>query len=125
MRNLIPTEMTGIIERLLFTAIVIGILLAGYAGLREVELARRLSVNMAAQVHESGGEVAIATKSQAQRLMAADIERRRLVSEQSTMLIIGGFGLALIGLGWLGYDMRRGRRRKAEAASVKSKSVAP
>ena len=104
-------------ERLLFAAIVIGILLAGYAALRYLDLSNRLSGNMAAQIHESSSEVALESKSQAQGLMAADIERRRIVSEQYNMMVLGGIGLALLGLGWLGYDIIRGRRRAGEESS--------
>ena len=108
-----------ILDRLLFTAIIGGLLLAGYAALRYVDLANRLSGNMAAQIHESGGEVELESKGQAQGLMASDIERRRLVAEQFTMMVVGGVGLALLGLGWLGADILRGRRKKAEAASAR------
>ncbi len=109
MRNVI---FTGILDRLLFTAIVVGVLLAAYGGLRYLDLSNQLAVNPAAQIHQAGSEVELESKSEAHGLMAADIERRRLVTEQRNMMIAGGVGLALLGLGWLGYDILRGRRRK-------------
>lgn len=109
MRNIV---FTGILDRLLFTAIVVGILLAAYGGLRYLDLSNQLAANPAAQIHQEGGEVELESKSEAHGLMAADIERRRLVAEQHNMMIAGGAGLALLGLGWLGYDILRGRRRK-------------
>ena len=109
MRNVI---FTGILDRLLFTAIVVGVLLAAYGGLRYLDLSNQLAANPAAQIHQAGGEVELESKSEAHGLMAADIERRRLVTEQRNMMIAGGAGLALLGLGWLGYDILRGRRRK-------------
>ena len=102
-------------QRLLFTAIVIGILLAAGAGWRYLVLSNQLSTNAAAQIQDSGGEVTIESKSQAQGLMTSDIERRRLVAEQFNMMVVGGLGLALIGLGWLAGDVSRSRRRKAAA----------
>ena len=108
---------TGILDRLLFTAIVVGILLAAYGGLRYLDLSNQLTANPAAQIHQEGGEVELESKSEAQGLMAADIERRRLVAEQHNMMIAGGAGLALLGLGWLGYDILRGRRRKVESSA--------
>lgn len=111
------------IERLLFTAIVAGIFIGGFAVVRYVDIVRRLSTNEAAQIHASGGEVTVETKGQAQGLMAADIERRRLLADQSSMMMVGGVGLALIGLGWLAGDILRGRRRKASAAQSGSVSV--
>ncbi len=102
----------GILDRLFFTAIIVGILLAVYGGWRYVDLSNQLAANPAAQIHQAGGEVELESKSEAHGLMAADIERRRLVTEQRNMMIAGGVGLALLGLGWLGYDILRGRRRK-------------
>jgi len=117
MRRLFDSEL---MERLLFTAIVVGILMAAGGAIRYVMLANQLSGNLAAQIHDDGGEVEIESKSQAQGLMASDIERRRLVAEQFNMMILGGVGLALLGLGWLGTDIIRGRRRTA----VKDSSAA-
>jgi hypothetical protein len=105
-----------LIERLLFSAIVVGILMAAGGALRYLMINNELSSNVAAQIHDDGGEVDIESKSQAQGLMASDIERRRLVSEQFNMMIVGGVGLALLGFGWLGTDIVRGRRKRASNA---------
>lgn len=115
MRSLMFTD---VLKRLLFTAIVVGFLMAAGGAIRYFMLQRQLAGNLAAQVHDEGGEVAIESKGQAQGLMASDIERRRLVAEQFNMMILGGVGLALLGLGWLGHDLLGSRRRKlaAEAA---------
>ena len=115
MRGLLNSEL---VERLLFTAIVAGIFMVAGAGFRYLDLSNQLTGNMAAKIHESGGEVELESKSEAHGLMAADIQRRRIASEQYNMMIIGGLGLALLGLGWLGYDIMRGRRRKAKSASA-------
>ncbi len=107
----------GILDRLFFTAIIVGILLAVYGGWRYVDLSNQLAANPAAQIHQAGGEVELESKSEAHGLMAADIERRRLVTEQRNMMIAGGAGLALLGLGWLGYDILRGRRRNLASSA--------
>lgn len=117
MRNI---AYTGILDRLLFTAIVVGLLLATYGGWRFFDLSNQLAANPAAQIHQAGGEVEVESKSEAHGLMAADIERRRLVAEQREMMVAGGLGLALLGLGWLGYDILRGRRRKQAESSAES-----
>ncbi|MCY3781952.1 MAG: hypothetical protein OXG78_16680 [Chloroflexi bacterium] len=121
MRGLLNAEL---IERLLFTTIVIGILLIAGAGWRYLDLSNQLSGNIAAQIHDEGGEVTVESKAQAQGLMASDIQRRRMVSEQFNMMVIGGVGLALLGLGWLGYDILRGRRRKTNRGVEASPSSA-
>lgn len=121
MRNV---AFTGIFERLLFTAIVVGVLLAAYGGLRYLDLSSQLAANPATQIRQEGGEVALESKSEAHGLMAADIERRRLLVEQREAMIAGGVGLALLGLGWLGYDILRLRRRKQTSSAEDDPSAA-
>ncbi len=121
MRDLLNTEL---VDRLLFTAIVIGILLAVGAGWRYFDLSNKLSSNLAAQIHDEGGEVTVESKGQAQGLMASDIERRRLVAEQFTMMVVGGIGLALIGVGWLAGDIMRARRRNTEQENAATNVIA-
>ncbi|MCY4020860.1 MAG: hypothetical protein OXG39_15715 [Chloroflexi bacterium] len=121
MRDLI---FTGLVDRLLFTAIVLGILMAALGGWRYFDLANQLSRNQAAQIHEEGGEVTVESKSQAHGLMASDIERRRLLADQSNMMMVGGAGLALIGLGWFLGDILRGRRRTKANAKDSAAQVA-
>ena len=117
MRRFLNSEL---VERLLFSAIVAGIFMVAGAGFRYLDLSNQLAGNVATKIHESGGEVELESKSEAHGLMAADLQRRRITSEQYNMMIIGGAGLALLGLGWLGYDLMRGRRRKAKSASAAS-----
>lgn len=110
MRKLLTAEL---FERLLFTAIAVGVLMAAVGGLRYIELSGRLSANESVRIRQSGEEVTVETNSQARGLVAADLERRQLEEERFNMMTLGGFGLALIGLGWLAADITRGRRRKA------------
>ena len=114
----------GVLERLLFTAIVVGLLLAAYGGVRYMDILNQLAANPAAQIRQEGGEVALESKSEAHGLMAADIERRRLINEQREAMIAGGVGLALLGLGWLGYDLLRLRRRKQTSTAETDPSTA-
>ncbi len=117
MHRLLNSEL---VERLLFTAIVAGIFMVAGAGFRYLDLSNQLAGNVAVEIHEGGGEVELESKSEAHGLMAADIQRRRIMSEQYNMMVIGGAGLALLGLGWLGYDIMRGRRRKANGSATES-----
>ena len=111
MRKLFTAEL---LERLLFTAIAVGILMALLGGLRYLDLSGQLAANQAVQIQQSGGEVTVETNSQARGLMAADLTRRRLEEDRYNMMVVGGVGLALIGLGWLAADITRTRRRKAD-----------
>ena len=121
MRNFLTAEF---IERLLFTAIVVGILMVLAGAARYVDLSGQLAANEAVQIHQSGEEVTVETNSQARGLVAADLERRRLTEERFNMMVVGGGGLALIGLGWLAADIMRGRRRKARMHETDAQSAA-
>lgn len=110
MRNCLRAER---IEGLFFTAIGVGIVMVLAGALRYVDLSGQLAANEAARIHQSGEEALVETNRQARGLVAADLERRRLTEERFNMMIVGGAGLALIGLGWLAADIMRGRRRKA------------
>ncbi len=118
MKTLRKRVSAGLLDRLLFTAIILGILAVAYGGLRYLSLSNQLAGNMSAQIRAEGGEVALESKAQAQGLVAADVERRRLVAEQNSMMILGGSGLALLGAGWLGMDLLRARRRKGTEAAT-------
>ena len=102
----------ALVDKLLFSAMLVGLLLAVIGGLRYVDLSNRLADNPAAQIHQSGGEVQVESAGEGYSLMTADIERRRMVDEQYSMMIVGGAGLALLGLGWLVNDIVKARRRK-------------
>ena len=118
MRNYLNAEW---VNRLLFTVIALGILMVLAAGARYVDLALRLANNPATVIQESGREVDLEsmTDSQKTRLMSISLEQRRMVAEQLNMMVLGGVGLALVGLGWLTGDIIRSRRRKAEEFSEK------
>lgn len=108
----------ALIDKLLFSAMLVGVLLAAFSALRYVELSNQLAENPAAQIRESGEAVQVDDAEAGYSLMSADIERRRQVDEQYNMMIIGGLGLALLGLGWLGSDIARSRRGKNPAKAT-------
>lgn len=102
----------ALLDKLLFSAMLAGVLLAAFGALRYVDLSNQLAENPAAQIHASGEAAQVENADEGYNLMSADIARRRLVDEQYSMMIIGGLGLALLGLGWLGNDIVRSRRSK-------------
>ena len=109
-----------LIERLVFTAIVIGILMTLFGAFRFAVLSNQIASNEAAQVLAEGGEVSIETQNEAQGLMAADLERRRLVKDRFNMMVVGGAGLGVIGVGWMLMDILRSRRKKEDEPSTQS-----
>ena len=101
-------------ERILTVTVVAGILIGLYAIVNVIDINNKLSNNEAQQFRESGEELDVqtTTDAQARGLVAADIERRRLITERGEMYVAGGISLILIGISWFGYDLMRGRRKK-------------
>lgn len=104
----------NLVERLLFTTIVIGILAILVSGVKLFDISSQLNDNMAYQVHKQGSELDLQSEAEARMLYASDLQRRKLVKERGQMYTVAGIGIALIGIGWLGYDFRNNRRKKEE-----------
>jgi hypothetical protein len=105
-------------ERMIFTTIVIGILMTLVGAVRFFYISNQISGNAAAQIHASGEEIAPQTNSEVQGLVAADMELRDLVKDRFNMMVVGGIGLAFIGVGWMAMDILRSRRKKNDESSV-------
>ncbi len=102
-------------ERLIFTVIVIGILMAVFSAFKFIDISNQLANNQAAQIHAAGEQISPTTQTEVQGLVASDLERRRLVNERFNILVIGGFGLAFIGGGWIMSDLMRSRKKQGQA----------
>jgi len=98
-------------ERFVFTIIVIGILMTMFSIFKFIDTSNQLSHNQAAQIHASGQQISPTTQTEVQGLVASDLERRKLVQTRFEALVIGGFGLAFIGGGWIMMDLIRNRKK--------------
>ena len=107
-----------LLERLLFTFVVVGIVLIGYSVYKVITINIALSNNLAQQIHNSGEELQIQTSAEGRGIVAADIERRELLQERAQMYIAGGAGLVMLGIGWLGYDFLGHRRKNAKVVQA-------
>ena len=110
--------MQQLFERLAFTALLVGIILVGYAGYRVIDINNQLDNNLAQQFRDSEEQAEIQSTNEGYSLMSADLERRELLRDRNTAYIFGGVGLALIGLGWLGYDLLNSRKRRTATGEV-------
>jgi hypothetical protein len=107
------------INALIAALVLIGIALILVGVWRYVDAAQRLTGNQAQSIQTGDASFNIETPEQAQGLIAADVQRRRLEHQQNESLIMAGIGLASLALGWLGYDLVR-TRRKAKANTLSS-----
>lgn len=97
--------------------VVAGLLIAGYATWRYVAADRELQGNVA-QIILSRQETARPGGSgELQGLVGADVARRELLSQQYDVLMLGGGGLVILSLGWLGLNLTRYLRSRREAPS--------
>jgi len=115
---------SNLIERLLFTLIVIGLLAGLYSAVKLVDISSQLNNNMANQVHEDGSNLNLQSNAEGRMLYASDLERRQLLKERSQTIMIGGIGIALLGVGWFGYDLLNGRRKKKAQATIEAEAPA-
>ncbi|MGB1285680.1 MAG: hypothetical protein ACPG7F_04020 [Aggregatilineales bacterium] len=101
-----------LLERLLFTVVVIGILLMLFGIFQTVNITLQLNDNPAQQIQDAGGEVEIGTVNEGRSLMSADLERRELTAQRGQTVFAGGIGLVLLGFGWMGMDLMNSRKRR-------------
>ncbi len=107
------------INALIAALVLIGIALLLVGIGRYVDAAQRLIGNEAQSIQMGDASLNVETPEQAQGLIAADVQRRRLERQQNESLIMAGVGLASLALGWLGYDLVRARR-KSQANTMSS-----
>jgi hypothetical protein len=106
------------INAFIMALILIGIVLVIISVVRFISASVQLEGNLAHQIQSSDTPINPETPDEAQGLVASDIERRELSGQRNEALVMGGAGLGLLAVGWLGYDFARGRRRKAQPAQA-------
>ena len=99
-------------RRVLLALAIVAVLLIAFGGWQFLDASLRIQDNPAYQAQMSDEAISLESEVQAQGLLAAGLEYRRLLAQRNTALMIGGAGLALLALGWIGYDMIRSYRRR-------------
>jgi hypothetical protein len=100
---------------IVFAFIIIGILAGLFAAQQFIDASLRIQNNASYIAKSSEAALELQSQAEAQMLMAADVEYRRLLLQRDNALIVGGLGLASLALGWIGNDFVRARRRKVNA----------
>ena len=120
MRNLLGAEW---LRGVLFALVALGLLMALLAAWRYVSADRELEGNLAQVIRSSQLNVSPQTVNDAQGLVGADIARRDLLAQQFNALMLGGGGLVLLSLGWLGLNLARTLRRRESLVSSKEETI--
>lgn len=100
---------------IVFALIIIGAVAGLFAAQQFIDVSMRIQNNASYLAKNSETPLELQSDAEAQMLMAADVEYRRLLLQRDNALIIGGAGLAILALGWIGNDFVRARRRKVNA----------
>jgi len=107
------------VNAFIMALILIGVVLIAMGAYQFLDAAQKLQSNTAHQILNAEATAEAQSLDAAQGLVASDMERRRLDRQHDQSLIMAGAGLALLAVGWLGYDYVRGRR-KANATPAAS-----
>jgi hypothetical protein len=100
---------------IVFALIIIGVVAGLFAAQQFIDATLRMQNNASFIAKSSDTPLALQSEAEAQMLMAADVEFRRLQLQRDNALFLGGLGLTLLALGWIGSDFARARRRKLNA----------
>jgi hypothetical protein len=96
--------------------IIVGIVALLFGAYRFVDAATRIQNNQAFQIQSSGQPISPQDNGEAQSLIASGIEYHALVGQRNESLVIGGVGLVLVSLGFLGTDLLRSREKTVTAS---------
>ena len=122
-------RLPAILENEWFRGLVVALLMIGAAlvlyGIYQFVDATIQIQNNASYQRESAGltETPPASQAEAQMFMAADVEYRSLRIQRSNSFVYGGIGLAVVALGWLGFDFSRSQRRKRQSVMPSQSSA--
>jgi hypothetical protein len=100
------------VKSLMLALILVGVALTIISIVGYIRNTYEIGQNLAYQIQSQNQTIDPQTPTEGQMLMAADMQLRDLVRDRNTMLILGGAGLILIAVGWIGRDLVRGRARK-------------
>jgi hypothetical protein len=98
-----------------FALIIIGVVAGLFAAQQFIDATLRMRNNASYLAKTSETPLELQSEAEAQMLMTADVEYRKLLLQRDNALFVGGLGLALLGLGWISSDLVRARRRKLNA----------
>ncbi|MDZ4767396.1 MAG: hypothetical protein SGI73_22885 [Chloroflexota bacterium] len=100
------------IKSVLLALIFLGVALTAFAIYGYIRNSYEIGQNVAYQIQSQNRAIDPQTQTEGQMLMVADIQLRELVRDRNVMMIIGGVGLVLLAVGWIGRDWLSGQTSK-------------
>jgi len=113
MKRVLSSELA---RSLMLALILVGIVMTVFGIVQYVRLTGDINANIAYQINARGEEINPQTMTEGQMLMTAGMELRELDHQRDISLIVGGSGLVLIALGWLGRELGAPRKPAASPA---------
>ncbi len=115
---------TKIINSTLIIIILLGFAIGGYGVYQYVDAELKLRDNEAEKLIDSGKEVEIDSFNAGYELFKASVERDELREQRTDALPFMGVGMAVVAVGWLGYEfvplLRKNRQIPTEADSTET-----
>lgn len=105
------------VRGIVFALFIIGIGACVFAAQQYIDASLKIQENASYKAKTSETPLELQSQAEAQMLMAADVEYRRLLGQRDNAMIAGGLGLVAFSIGWLGNDVIRSRRRVAAVQS--------
>lgn len=102
--------------------ILLGFAIGGYGVYQYVDAELKLRDNEAEKLIDSGQEVELNNFNEGYELFKATVERDKLHDQRADALPYMGVGMAVVAVGWLGYELipvlRKNRQLSIEAESA-------
>ena len=114
MRHLLGAEW---LRGVLFALIALGLLLVLFAAWRYLSADHELQDNLAQVIRSGQLDISAETANEAQGMVGADVARRDLLARQFNAMMLGGGGLVLLSMGWLGLNLARTLRNRESLVS--------
>jgi hypothetical protein len=98
--------------------VVLGLGIGLYGAYQYVDAELKLRDNRAEQLIESGEEVEVNSFNEGYELFESSVERDELHDQRADALPFIGVGIAIIGVGWLGYEFLPALRKNRHEATL-------
>ncbi|KAB2866285.1 MAG: hypothetical protein F9K46_02635 [Anaerolineae bacterium] len=101
--------------------ILLGFAIGGYGVYQYVDAELKLRDNEAEKLIDSGQEVEVNNFNEGYELFKATVERDKLRDQRANALPLMGVGMAVVAVGWLGYELIPILRKNRQSESTENR----